>query len=66
MMEIEDEDNLIRLEPSQTIKTCCDLADRLRLRFQAGDITVIDAGALEEGDITLVQILVAARRSFAL
>ena len=53
----------IRLGCAQTLGTCRDLAARLRHRLQAGSAVVVDAAEFVEGDITAVQVLLAARRT---
>jgi len=58
-----NDDSCVRLGPSQTINTCRVLADQFRDSLQPGRTVVVDAAEFADGDITVVQILLAARRS---
>ena len=65
MTHVQEEASSVRLAPVQTIKTCCELADWFRLHVRPNAAVVVDAAEFAEGDITTVQILLAARRSSA-
>lgn len=47
----------------QTIRNCAEARDRLLAAIAENDTVVIDCRSLTEADLTLVQTLVAARRS---
>ncbi len=63
MAHAECSDNSVVLSPTHTIKNCCELAETLRERLSCGTSVTVDAAAVVEGDITLIQVLVAARKS---
>jgi|AGTN01.1.fsa_nt_gi hypothetical protein len=59
----KESDGIVPLPATQDIRTCVDLARRLAAELKPGRVVVVDAGAFQAGDVTLVQTLVAARRT---
>lgn len=53
------------LGPSVTIRNAREVAGRIAECLRSGRDITIDAAGIESGDVTLIQILVAARKSAA-
>ncbi len=56
-------EDIVVLSSAQTIRTCQEFADQLRERLSSAKRVVVDAAELAEGDVTLIQVLLAARKS---
>lgn len=57
------EETTFALAPTNTIQSACELAEQVGALLHTGGDVVIDAGKVDVADITLVQILLAARRT---